>query len=164
MGAGSHHPSVIEIDDGVGQQDGRDPVGHDQHRPVEFGAKGIEDLGLDQWVDRARRVVEQQDLRTASQGSGKGDSLALATRQRGAPLTDDRHLGIGEIGHEPIGPGDRQRAVDLFEADGSEGDIFDDRVGEEERLLEGDRNGSGPVVGGNITDCLLYTSDAADES
>ena len=42
--------------------------------------------------------------------------------------------------------------MDLLEADSSEGDILDDGVGEEERLLEGDRNGSGPVVGGNVID------------
>ena len=126
-------------------------MGNDQDRHVEFSAESIEDLGLNQWINRARCVVEQQNLRAAGQGSSEGDPLTLATRQRSAPLTDDRHLGIGEIGHEPIGPGDRQRAMDLLEADGSERDIFDDRVGEEERLLEGDRNRSGPVVGGNVT-------------
>ena len=72
-------------------------MGNNQHRHVEFGAEGIEDLGLDQWINRARRIVEQQNLRAAGQSSGEGDPLALATRQRGAPLPDDRHLGIGEM-------------------------------------------------------------------
>ena len=51
-------------------------MGNDQHGHIEFSAEGIEDLGLDQWVDRARRVVEQQNLGTTGQGSGEGDPLA----------------------------------------------------------------------------------------
>ena len=43
-------------------------------------------LGAD--VDRARRLVEDQDARVGEQRAGEGDELALAEREPGAALAE----------------------------------------------------------------------------
>ena len=148
-GACSHHPSVIEID----------AVSASRMVEIRWATTST----VMSSSARASRISASTSGSTAlvalssnkpadgEPGLGQGRLAGAGHPTAWCPLTDDRHLGIGEIRHEPIGPGDRQRAMDLLEADSS-GDILDDGVGEEERLLEGDRNGSGPVVGGNVID------------
>src|SRR5690606_11350071 len=60
VGADVHHPSPVEVDDLVGQGDGRGAVGHDEdaHPRAARGAEPGEDLLLDDGVDGAGRVVQ----------------------------------------------------------------------------------------------------------
>ena len=76
-------PAVLEHDDQVGVADRREAVGDDERGPaVQEAAERPLDLLLGADVDRARRLVEDQDPRVGEQGAREGDELALAERER----------------------------------------------------------------------------------
>src|SRR6185503_12445962 len=47
-------------------------------------------------IQRARRLVEQQQGRTSEQRAGKADTLALAAREANPALADDRIESLGQ--------------------------------------------------------------------
>ena len=73
----------------------------------------------------------------AHEGAGEGDALALAARQRGAPLPDDRLVAAGEGADEPLGPGEGEGRVAAARPASPSRTFSAHRVGEQERLLEG---------------------------
>ena len=54
-------------------------------------------------VERAGRLVEDQDRRVGGERPGDGDALALAARQVGAALLDHRVVALGQLGDELVG-------------------------------------------------------------
>ena len=72
------------------------------------------DLGLDVHVDGARRVVEDQDGRVDQQCARDGDALALAARERVAPLADHGVVALGELEDEVVGARRARRGLDLL--------------------------------------------------
>ena len=87
--------AFVHDDDTVGLAHGRQAVGDDDggsafhqmfecilHQPLAFG------------VERAGRLVKQQDRRIAQQGTGNGDALSLPARKPRATLT--------QIGIKPL--------------------------------------------------------------
>ena len=63
-------------------------------------ARLMRGLGLD--VERAGRLVEDQDRRVLEDGAGDGEALALAARQRGAALADDEVVAAGLLGEDEV--------------------------------------------------------------
>ena len=64
-------------------------------RPWRSAVERALDAGLGLHVERAGRLVEDQDRRVLEDGAGDGDALALAARQRGAALADDEGVAAG---------------------------------------------------------------------
>ena len=56
-------------------------------------------------VDGAGGVVEDEDARVVEEGPGQGDPLALAAREREAPLADDGVVALREVLDELVGLG-----------------------------------------------------------
>ena len=99
-------PAAFDEHDAVGEADRRQPV-----RDHERGAAGqqrperVVDVLLDLHVDRAGRVVEDEDRRVGQQGAGDRDPLALASGQVVAALADDGVVAIGQVVDELVGVG-----------------------------------------------------------
>ena len=88
---------VVEQHHPVGQGDGGRPVGdHDGGAPAHHLGQGVADLVLLGGVDRRGGVVEDQHPRVGEDGPGDGDALALAARQREAPLADLGGVAVGQ--------------------------------------------------------------------
>ena len=90
MGALVDDPAAVDDHDAVGQAQRRAAVGDEDRRAAlhDLAQRGV-DLLLGRGVDRRGGVVEDEDARVGEEGPGQGDALALAARQREAPLADD---------------------------------------------------------------------------
>lgn len=97
--------SLIEDEDLVSEQHGRDPLRDDEPRCTvrRLGDHSIKRVlepyfGFD--VHGACRVIEEKNLRPYEERARDGQALALTTGQRHAALTDDRVQLIGERADE----------------------------------------------------------------
>src|SRR5690606_1976664 len=93
----------VEDEDAVGAADGREAVGDDERgaplrQPVERLLHGPLALG----VERARRLVEEEDGGVLQDGPRDGDPLALPARELHAPLADRRRVALGERRDEVV--------------------------------------------------------------
>ena len=52
-------------------------MGHDNDRGIETVAQIVENAGFHHGIDRARGIVEQQQLRRTGQSPGQGHTLSL---------------------------------------------------------------------------------------
>ena len=89
MAAHLDDPALVEHDQPVHGGDGRQPVGDGDHRlalhqPVE----ALLDRRLDLRIERAGRLVEDQDRRVLEEDAGDRDALALAAGELDAALAD----------------------------------------------------------------------------
>jgi hypothetical protein len=74
-----HDASALDVHDLVGELDRRPPVRHDHHgRRCGRLAQRREDRLLHPRVQRAGRVVEDEQARLSDQGARQRDALALA--------------------------------------------------------------------------------------
>src|SRR5947199_344476 len=82
--------TALQRDDTVGGAHGGKPMSDDQHR-ASFGdlLHVVLDDPLALVVQRAGRLVEDQDARVGGERAGNRDTLALAAGQRRAALADD---------------------------------------------------------------------------
>ena len=77
---------------------GREAVGDDHDGPaVRDLAHVLLDDALALVVERAGRLVEDQDARIADQGAGDGDALALPARQAAAALADHGVVAFRQV-------------------------------------------------------------------
>ena len=91
-------------------------------------------------IERAGRLIEQQDRRIAQNGAGDGDALALAAGQGDAALAHFGVIALGKFLGELIdaggagcGHGGFARCIGLAEAD-----VVEHRAGENHRVLRHD--------------------------
>jgi hypothetical protein len=126
-------PAAVEDDEPVHAGDRAQPVRHHERGPaLHEPPQRLLDEDLALGVQRAGRLVEQQDRRVAQDRPGEGDPLALsagqlhaaladhgveAVRQRVGELRDVRRLGrAADLGVGGVRPGERdvlpQRAVE----------------------------------------------------
>ena len=138
MRARGDHPATIEQDHPAGERDRREPVRDDEGRPVleQCVERGV-DLLLDMDVDRAGRVVEDEDRGIEQEGPRDRDPLSLAARQRVAALTHDRCVPVGEPHDEPVRVRCACSGLDLLVrcARLAVGDVVPARDREQERLV-----------------------------
>ncbi len=75
-------------------------------RPLRDPLHVLLDDALALVVERARRLVEDQDARIGDEGAGDGDALALAARQRAAALADDGVVAFRQLEDEVVRAGE----------------------------------------------------------
>src|SRR5439155_14866389 len=111
---------MLEHDDRARVANRRQPVGDDERRTaVQEAAQGMLDLTLGADVDRARRLIEDQDARVGEQRTRERDELALAEREAEAALAE---LGVVPL----LEPGDEFVSAD---GTGCGGDLVAARLG-----------------------------------
>src|SRR5687768_6901960 len=82
VGAALGDPALVEDDDLVGIDHGRQTVGDDDGGAARGdAAQGLLDRRLGSAVERAGGLVEDQDRRVLEEGTGDGDALLLAAGQ-----------------------------------------------------------------------------------
>jgi hypothetical protein len=156
---GRAYPPVLQVQDPAGEADRRQPVGDHDQRRLEVRSKALEDLRLDRRVDRARRVVQDQDARIPDERACERDPLALAARERVPAFTEDGVEAVRQVADEAVGSRDGGGAFDVVSRGaGIESDVLGDGVGEQEAFLEHDRRGAAERGRIDVTDV-----DAAEE-
>ena len=90
-------------------------------RPLAISLHVLLDDALALVVERAGRLVEDQDARIGDQRAGNGDALALAARKRRAALADDGVVAFGQFEDEVVRAGERRRGDDPLHRHGGIG-------------------------------------------
>src|SRR5207248_3182017 len=129
---------VLEHDDRAGVANRREAVRDDERRAaVQEAAEGVLDLALGADVDRARRLVEDQDARVGEQRARERDELTLAEREAEAALAELGVVSLLEPGDEFVGADGTRGRGDLVPArfGAAEGDVVGNRAREEETFL-----------------------------
>ena len=89
MAAAFGDAAFVEHDDLIGVDHRREPVrDRDRGAALRHRVQRVEDLGLGAAVERAGRLVEDQDRRILEQGPRDRDALLLAARQLEPALAD----------------------------------------------------------------------------
>ena len=87
VGAGFDDAAVLHHDDAVRVGDGREPVRDDEARATRAqSAHGLGDVLLGLAVERARRLIHDEDRRVAQERSGDRDALLLTAREEAAAV------------------------------------------------------------------------------
>ena len=136
-------PSPVQDDDPLGEMQRRLAMRDEQRGPVRHHpTERIVNRGLDPSVDRARRVVEDQDARVIENRARERDPLTLPAREREPALTDRGVISPRQLLDELVclrgsGSGDDLlvRGVGM-----SVRDVGAHRIREQEALLEHDSN------------------------
>ena len=82
MGAALDYPAVVEHQNLVGADDGREPVRNDERGAVfSHAIERVLDVAFGVAVERRCRFVEQKNRRTLEDGARNGDALLLAARE-----------------------------------------------------------------------------------
>lgn len=110
-------------------------------RPLHQALDGLHHVGLGLRVQRARRLVEQEQRRVLEERAREREPLALAARQGEAALADDGLVALRQAQHELVGAGRAGGGLDVGEGGlgAAVGDVLADRGGEEDGLLQDDR-------------------------
>ena len=108
---------VLHDQDLVDTPDRGEPVGDHQRRaPAHQREQAGHDLRLALDVERARRLVHQQDRRVLQERAGQVDPLLLADTQVRAAVADDRLVLLGQLLDERAGIGVVRGGLDLRHA------------------------------------------------
>ena len=160
MAAGLDDAAVVEHDDLVGVAHGREPVRDRDRRPAlrEPVERLLhEPLGLG--VERARRLVEDEDRRVAQDRARDRDPLLLAAGEAVAALADDGVVALGQRRDHVVDPGSLGGRLDLLvgRVRLREAEVLAHRRVEEVRLLRDDADEVGQRLEAQVADV-----DAAD--
>jgi hypothetical protein len=97
---------VVEDDDLVGVADGRQAVGDRDRRPaLREAVERLLDESLGLGVERAGRLVEDQDRRVAEDRASDRDPLLLAAGEAVAALADDRVVSLRQARDQVVDAG-----------------------------------------------------------
>src|SRR5439155_3324274 len=91
-------------------------------------------------IERARRLIEEQDRRIAQDRPANGDALALATRKRDAAFADFGVIAFRQGLSEFLDMSGARRRLDFGERcfGPAEADIVENAAGEDDRILRHD--------------------------
>lgn len=107
--------SPVDREDAVGAAYRRKAVSdHDSSAPLADAPHVVLDDPLALVVERARRLVEDQDARVGDEGAGDCDPLPLSAREAAAALADERIVAFGKLKNEFMCAGKRRRGNDLI--------------------------------------------------
>ena len=135
------HPAPVEDHDRVGVQHRRQPVRDDDRRgPLHDLLDRLAHQALRLAVERARRLVEDEDGRAADHRPRDGDPLALAAGQADAALAHHRVVAVRDLHDEVVRVGHAGGPHDLGlgHVVATVGDVVADRRVEQQRLLGDD--------------------------
>src|SRR5260221_8454963 len=91
VGAVFDKAAAVDGDDAVAAADGREPMRDDEHRsPPRNLLHALLDDALALVIERARRLVENEDARIGDERARDRQPLLLAAREAAAALADDR--------------------------------------------------------------------------
>ena len=94
---------TVDDDDAVRIAHRAQPVRDDQYRsPLADSLHVVLDDALGLVVERARRLVENQDARVADQRPGDGDALALVAGESRTVFADERVVAFRQFEKRPI--------------------------------------------------------------
>ena len=130
--------AVIDDEDDVGADDGREAVGDRQDGAALGQAfQGLLDGALGLGVHARGRFVEDEDGRVLEQGAGDGDALLLAAGEAVAALADDGVVTPGQVDYEVVDVRGLGGLLNLLVAGVGAGvtQVLADRGVKEERLL-----------------------------
>src|SRR5271154_1028225 len=98
-------------------------------------------------VERARRLVEDEDPRVAQDGSSDRDPLTLSPRQTHPTLADFGGIAIGKRPHVLLDVSVSRRGTHFFvgSIEAPVAYVFEDRTSEELHVLRYDRNRAAQV-------------------
>ena len=106
VGGKAVDPAVVHDDDAVAVLDTGDPLGDDQTcRIRDLLLEGPADLRIGRGVDRARAVIQDQDLRFFEQCARDAQALLLTAGDVGAALLDIGVISLGHLLDEFVGTG-----------------------------------------------------------
>ncbi len=131
----------VDGDDPVGAADGGEAMGDDEHGAALRDALHVLlDDPLALIVERAGRLVEDEDARIGHQRAGDGEALALAAREAAAALADHGVVAIRQFEDEFMRARELGRGNDRLDGHGGigQGDVVADRTVEEHALLQHD--------------------------
>jgi hypothetical protein len=116
----------------VGDDEGRAALGR--------GVQGLLDLGFGDRVQRAGRLVQDQDRRVLENGAGDRQALTLPARQKLAAFADDEIQAAFLLLHELPGLRRSQGGLKLLVGGVRPGhaQVVGDRAVEQARILEDD--------------------------
>jgi hypothetical protein len=139
VGSLVEHPPRSENNDAVSQAQRGATVGEEEGGtpPPDRAQRRVDPL-LDPGVDGAGGIVEDEDGRVDEERPGERDPLALATRERQAPLPDRRGVAVGQAHDELVRLGATRRLLDvgLGRVGAAVGDVGGNGGREEEALVE----------------------------
>src|SRR5262245_65807171 len=97
--------AAVQRDDRVGVAYGRQPMGDDEAcATVEERAERLLHAALGYGVERAGRLVEDEDAGVLEKRARDRQPLPLASRQTIAALSDDRVVPVGQTGDDVVNP------------------------------------------------------------
>ena len=103
MRATFNNPSLFQHHNCVGVTDGGKPVSnHEDGAPRHEGVHATFDEGLGARIDRACRLIENEDRRVGHGRSGNRQKLALASREVGAVCGHERVVALGQAVDEAV--------------------------------------------------------------
>ena len=138
MGPHLGDAAALHRHDHVGVLDGRKPVRDHEHRaPARQAGERRLHRALALVVQRARRLVEDDDRRVLEEHARDGDALFLPARQARAVLADRRVVAHRQRAHELVDVGLLGRGDDLVErgVGAAVGDVLADGAVEQVHVL-----------------------------
>ena len=102
MASALHHLPFVQHHDLVRIPYSRKAVGNDKHGPLPHQTlDGLLDQTLRLGVERAGRLIQDQDRRVAEERPGNRDPLALAPGESGAPFPQQRVVALRRLAMKP---------------------------------------------------------------
>src|SRR6266498_4962168 len=97
----------LDGDDAVRHPQGGEPMCDDEHRSAARDLRHtLLNNSLALVIERARRLIENENARVGNQRAGDGKALPLAPGQAAAPLTNNRVIALGEFENKVMGAGE----------------------------------------------------------
>src|SRR5262245_45577675 len=155
--------AALQDDDTMRALNGAEPMRDDEGGPVAGErVEGVEQGRFGLGIERAGRLVEDENGGVLQQGAGDGETLTLADRERRAALADNSAVSLRQRGDKIVRPTCPCRRFDVRQrrVRSPVSDVFSDREREEERLLQDDANLLAQTGQGNIAQLLTINDDA----
>ena len=139
----------------------------DDRRPADLEpVERVLDERLGFVVERARRLVEEQDRRVLQDRPGDRHALALAAGQARAAVADDRVVAVGQRADEVVRVGRPGRGdhLGLGRVEAPVQDVLADRAAEQRRLLRDETDLPAQARDGDVAHVEAVDADASRRS
>ena len=164
MAARRDDATTIEDQDAIGLFHRRQPMRHDDCRPVPGQAlDGLLDRTLALGVERGGCLVQKKDRRIAQDRASDGDPLLLPTRQHDTPLSDIGVIALRQDAQELVRCGGPRCGLDLGirGAGAAERNILARRGREDHRVLRHERHMLAEISPRHIGQVMTVDGDPA---
>ena len=162
MRAALDDDALIEHQNLVGADDGREPVGDDQSGAVFRDAvERILNIALGVAVERGRGLVEKEDRRRLEDGAGDGDTLLFAAGELEAALADFGFVAFRRQPDEAVDLRHPRRLLHLGvgRVPAAVADVVTDGVVEQHRVLRDHADGGAQRCLRDVADIFAVDQD-----